>query len=67
MGGGHVDFEKASRLLLTDLRSGKLGPLTLETPRMMARELEELGRIRAEKAARREARKAARKKKARRR
>ncbi len=63
MGGGHVDFDKASRLLLTDLRSGKLGPLTLETPGMMTRELEELTRIRAEKAARREARKAARKKK----
>ncbi len=62
MGGGHVDFDKASRLLLTDLRSGKLGPLTLETPQMMEKELVELERIRAEKAAKREARKAARKK-----
>ena len=63
MAGGHVDFDKASRLLLTDLRGGRLGPLTLETPETMERELVALERIRAEKAARREARKAARKKK----
>ena len=66
MGGGHVDFDKASRLLLADIRGGKLGPLTLETPEMMQQELKELERIRAEKAARREARKAARKKRKRR-
>ena len=64
MGGGHVDFDKAARLLLMDLRGGKLGPITLETPQMMTRELDELVHVRAEKEARREARKAARKKKA---
>ncbi|WP_276352524.1 ribosome biogenesis GTPase YlqF [Cohnella caldifontis] len=31
-GGGHVDFEKAAGVLLRDLRSGKLGRLTLESP-----------------------------------
>jgi ribosome biogenesis GTPase A len=30
--GGHVDFEKAATLLLRDLRSGKLGRMTLESP-----------------------------------
>jgi ribosome biogenesis GTPase A len=31
-GGGHVDYEKAAGVLLRDLRSGKLGRLTLEKP-----------------------------------
>jgi ribosome biogenesis GTPase A len=31
-GGGHVDYEKAAGVLLRDLRSGKLGRLTLERP-----------------------------------
>ncbi|MCD9023336.1 ribosome biogenesis GTPase YlqF [Cohnella silvisoli] len=30
--GGHVDYEKAATLLLRDLRSGKLGRMTLESP-----------------------------------
>ncbi|MFC4598896.1 ribosome biogenesis GTPase YlqF [Cohnella hongkongensis] len=30
--GGHVDYEKAATVLLRDLRSGKLGRMTLETP-----------------------------------
>lgn len=30
--GGHVDYEKAATLLLRDLRSGKLGRMTLEIP-----------------------------------
>ncbi|MFC5401913.1 ribosome biogenesis GTPase YlqF [Cohnella soli] len=32
VGGGHVDYEKAATLLLRDLRSGKLGRMTLESP-----------------------------------
>lgn len=31
-GGGHVDYEKAAGVLLRDLRSGKLGRMTLESP-----------------------------------
>lgn len=31
-GGGHVDYEKAAGMLLRDLRSGKLGRMTLEMP-----------------------------------
>lgn len=32
VGGGHVDYEKAALVLLRDLRSGKLGRMTLERP-----------------------------------
>ncbi|CAM3711216.1 ribosome biogenesis GTPase YlqF [Cohnella lubricantis] len=31
-GGGHVDYEKAAGVLLRDLRSGKLGRISLEAP-----------------------------------
>jgi ribosome biogenesis GTPase A len=31
-GGGHIDYEKAAGVLLRDLRSGKLGRITLEAP-----------------------------------
>ncbi|MFC5702155.1 ribosome biogenesis GTPase YlqF [Cohnella faecalis] len=31
-GGGHIDYEKAAGVLLRDLRSGKLGRITLEGP-----------------------------------
>lgn len=31
-GGGHVDYEKAAGIVLRELRSGKLGRLTLERP-----------------------------------
>ena len=33
--GGQVDLEKVSSILLNELRSGKLGPITMETPAMM--------------------------------
>lgn len=67
IGGGHVDYDKAARLLLMDLRAGKLGRLTLEMPEDMERELIELARIREEKAEKKAARIAARKKKKKRR
>ncbi|MFK7767408.1 MAG: ribosome biogenesis GTPase YlqF [Mariniblastus sp.] len=35
---GIVDIDRASKIFVTELRSGKLGPLTLETPEMMERE-----------------------------
>lgn len=59
-GGGRVDMEKAGKLLLTELRAGDLGRISLETPQMMEQEQEETRRIQAEKAARRAARKARR-------
>lgn len=38
---GVVDLDRASKILITELRSGKLGPLTLETPEMMHQEIRE--------------------------
>lgn len=35
---GIIDYERTCRILLTELRSGKLGTLTLETPAMMEQE-----------------------------
>lgn len=55
-GGGRVDLDKVSRVLLTELRAGAIGRLTLETPEDMASELAQLEIIRAEKAARKEGR-----------
>lgn len=60
-GGGQVDMEKAGKLLLTELRAGHLGRISLETPEMMEREQVETRRIQAEKAAKKAAKKAARK------
>jgi ribosome biogenesis GTPase A len=56
-GGGRVDMEKAGKLLLTELRAGLLGRISLETPGMMEQEQEETRHIREEKAAKRAARK----------
>lgn len=36
--GGVVDYERASKAFITDLRNGALGPITLETPEMAIRE-----------------------------
>ena len=58
--GGLVDLDKISRILLNELRSGQLGPITLETPEMMQAELievEKARQIKAQKAAEREAQK----------
>jgi len=55
--GGHVDIDKASKLLLSELRTGTLGKISLETPAMMEQELAELLIIRAEKEARKKLRK----------
>ena len=58
--GGRVDLEKVSRLLINDLRSGDLGGICMETPEEFAREWERVKLIRAEKVAKKEARKAGR-------
>lgn len=34
--GGHLDLHKASEILLTDLRSGALGRISMETPQLVA-------------------------------
>ncbi len=55
--GKQVDYDKTAKILLTEIRSGGLGEITLETPEMVEKELQELDIIRAEKAAKKSARK----------
>lgn len=64
--GGEVDFDKVAKVLLTDLRSGKLGRLTLETPEMVREEMLETERLEQERAAKKAARLERRNKKKRR-
>lgn len=59
--GGRVDYEKVSRLIVSELRKGDLGRICLETPEMLDRELAELEIINAEKAAEKAARAGAKK------
>ncbi len=54
--GGRVDFEKVSRLIIAELRSGEIGKICLETPESMVRELAELEIIRQQKAEKKAAR-----------
>ena len=60
--GGRVDLEKVSRLLISEFRNGDLGRVCLETPDSFAAEWEQVAIIRAQKAAKKEARKAMRRK-----
>ncbi len=57
-----VDIDRASRILVTELRSGGLGRLTLETPTMMEREKARTAADVAEKAENAKAKDAKRKK-----
>ncbi len=54
--GGQVELDKASKILLTELRSGALGRVSLETPEIMEKEIAELAVLRERKAAKKEAR-----------
>jgi ribosome biogenesis GTPase A len=60
--GGQVDLDRVSKIFITELRSGVLGLITLETPAMMEVEKANLVIIRAEKAAKLELKKTTRKK-----
>jgi ribosome biogenesis GTPase A len=51
-----VNYERVSRILITEYRSGKLGPITLETPEMVERELIELQKEIAAKSEKKKAR-----------
>jgi len=57
--GKQVDIEKTSKILISELRAGTIGGVTLETPEMIEKELQEL----AIKQANKEAKKANRKQK----
>ncbi len=55
--GGVVDFDKTAKIVLTELRGGILGRITLENPAMMEQELAGLVVLREQKAAKKQARK----------
>jgi ribosome biogenesis GTPase A len=56
-GGGHVDFEKVSSILVNEFRAGMLGNITLETPAVIAVEEEIVEQKKQAKIARDEMRK----------
>jgi len=60
--GGQVDLDKVSKIFMNELRDGTLGRITMETPEMSIREVNELEIKRTEKEAKKAARKAKRKK-----
>ncbi len=39
--GGHVDYDKAAEIILRELRTGKLGPFSLEDPRDLPKDMED--------------------------
>jgi len=59
--GGQVDLEKVSSLFLHELRAGRLGLVSLETPEMVVQEIEILTNQQAEKVAARKQKRQARK------
>jgi ribosome biogenesis GTPase A len=59
--GGRIEMDKAAKILLSELRAGTIGRISLETPAIMERELAELEIIREQKAAKKNARKDKRK------
>ena len=62
-GGGRVDLEKVSSILINEYRAGMLGNITLETPAMVSVEEKIVAEQQAEKAKRDAARKKNRKNK----
>ena len=65
-GGNRIDFERASTIFINELRDGKLGSMTLETPEVIETEIQQVAVMKAEKEEREKRRleeKAARKRK----
>ena len=58
--GGHVDFHKASAILINEIRDKTLGELSFETPEMIEQEQVYFAELEQRKVAEREARKQAR-------
>lgn len=59
--GGIVDIDRASKIFVTEIRGGKLGPLTFETPQMMETELVETAKMLEKQAAEKDVKKKKRK------
>ncbi|MDD5578026.1 MAG: ribosome biogenesis GTPase YlqF [Methylobacter sp.] len=55
--GGHIERDKVAKIILSELRAGTIGRISLETPAMMEKELIELAVIREQKAAKKKMRK----------
>lgn len=55
--GGRINLHKAAEILIHDIRSGELGPITLETPERVEQELLAVVKAQEEKAAKEAARK----------
>lgn len=60
MKGGVVDYDRTSRIFINDLRAGALGPITFETPEMIARETAALQATKAKNVERQQTRKRSR-------
>jgi len=58
--GGHIDFHKASAILIHEIRDNTLGGITFETPEMVEKETVYFAEKEAKKVAAREAKKEAR-------
>ena len=58
--GGHIDFHKASEILINEIRDKTLGAITFETPEMVLAEVIHFDKVEADKVAAREAKKIAR-------
>jgi len=58
--GGHIDFHKASAILINEIRDKTLGGITFETPEMVEQEELHFAKLDADKIAAREAKKLAR-------
>jgi ribosome biogenesis GTPase A len=60
-GGGHIDYDRVAKIVLTELRAGTLGRLILEMPQQVEQEWAQVLVTREEKAAKKAARKQRRK------
>ncbi|TLU66881.1 ribosome biogenesis GTPase YlqF [Thalassotalea litorea] len=58
--GGHVDFHKASQIIVNEIRDKTLGPITFETPQMVEKEEVYFTQLQQQREQEREARKKAR-------
>ncbi len=58
--GGVVDYDRTSRIFINDLRAGALGPITFETPEMIAEETAAQRAASAKRAEQKQAKKATR-------
>ena len=45
MGGGMVDYDKTAELILRELRGGRLGKMTFETPEEFAEQVEDVEKV----------------------